>query len=123
MRERLQASLQDSCRPALQFAAQHAQKPACAPSAQERHLQDMPTSFWGDALKQLGIGAVLAAILIVYYQGESAKWEERQKIDEARWQQLFQQYTQDQSRALETIRACCQERNAILETRLGVASR
>ena len=75
----------------------------------------MPTATWGDALKQLGISAVLLAILFYYYQGESAKWQERQKTDEVRWQQLFAKYTDDQKQSLESIRECCRERNAQLE--------
>lgn len=81
----------------------------------------MPTSLIAlvqDSLKHLTISSVVVAILAIYYQGESTKWEERQKLDEKRWQQLFEQYAADQKSALETIRTCCRERGVqYLESR------
>lgn len=65
------------------------------------------TDFWKEAFKQLGISAVLVALLFTYYQGESEKWERMQAEDSKRWQQLFEKYTTDQAAALSTIRECC----------------
>lgn len=69
----------------------------------------MDKQFWSDALKQFGIGIVFAVMLMVYYNNENAKWERNQTDGNKRWEQLFQKYSDDQQRSMETIRACCME--------------
>lgn len=69
----------------------------------------MDKLFWGEALKQFGIGIVFAVMLMVYYNSENTKWERNQTESNKRWEQLFQKYSEDQRQSLETIRACCME--------------
>jgi hypothetical protein len=64
---------------------------------------------------KMGVGAVLAIILILYYQAESRRWDERMRVDEARWQELFKQYQAGTADAMKTIEACCQDRLQRLE--------
>lgn len=67
------------------------------------------------ALGQLGVGAVLAVLLMLYYQSETRRWDERAKTDEKRWEQLFLQYQAGTTDALKTIEACCHDRLLRLE--------
>lgn len=72
-------------------------------------------NFWSDAIKQLGISAVLCAMLFLYAQSESKRWDERMQVDETRWQKLFDQSQQSAKDALNTIQVCCHERLLKLE--------
>ena len=67
------------------------------------------------SLGQLGVGAVLAALLLLYYQAESRRWDERMRSDEKRWEALFQQYKEGTSEALKAIEVCCHDRLEKLE--------
>jgi len=71
--------------------------------------------FFTKTLGQLGVGAVLAVLLLLYYQSESRRWDERQAADEKRWEQLFNQYRADAQDARQTIEACCHDRLLKLE--------
>lgn len=67
------------------------------------------------SLGQLGVGAVLAVLLMLYYQSESRRWDDRMKADEKRWEQLFKQYKEGTSQALDAIEVCCHDRLKRLE--------
>ncbi len=69
----------------------------------------MEKLFSADMLKQLGISAVFAALLILYNNQENQKWQEQTINDQKRWEQLFEKYSADQERSLEVIRACCMD--------------
>ena len=72
----------------------------------------MDKSFWQEALKQFGVGIVFAAMLAIFYTNENAKWEKNAANDQVRWEAVLKQYSDDQKRAIETIRACCAENHA-----------
>lgn len=75
-------------------------------------------------LGKLGVGSVLALVLILYYSSESRRWDERMRSDEARWRDLFAQNREWTSEALRTIEACCNDRLRRLEDiEAGRASR
>lgn len=74
-------------------------------------IKDLAAKSFG----KLGVGAVLAVILILYYQAESRRWDERMRVDEARWQELFKQYQAGTADALKTIEVCCHDRLQRLE--------
>lgn len=69
----------------------------------------MDKNFWTEALKQFGISAIFAAMLAIFYSNENAKWEKAQTVENTRWEQLFQKYTEEQRQSMEAIRACCME--------------
>ena len=69
----------------------------------------MDKSFWKEALRQFGVGAIFALMLCIFYTNENAKWEKNTANDQLRWESVLQQYSDDQKRALEAIRACCTE--------------
>ncbi len=71
----------------------------------------MDKNFWTEALKQFGISAIFAAMLAIFYSNENAKWEKAQTVENTRWEQLFQKYTEEQRQSMEAIRACCMEHN------------
>ncbi|HOX53168.1 MAG TPA: hypothetical protein PKY05_16910 [Fibrobacteria bacterium] len=68
--------------------------------------------FWTEAIKQLGMSAVLAFMLFMFIQSESRRWDSRMEADEKRWNTLFEQYKNSTSEALRSIEACCQSRKA-----------
>ena len=72
----------------------------------------MDKTFWQEALKQFGVGIVFAVMLAIFYTNENAKWEKNAANDQVRWESVLKQYSDDQKRALETIRACCAENHA-----------
>jgi len=67
------------------------------------------------SLGQLGVGAVLALLLLLYYHSESRRWDDRMKADEKRWEKLFDQYREGTSQALKAIEICCHDRIQRLE--------
>ncbi len=71
----------------------------------------MDKNFWTEALKQFGISAIFAAMLAIFYTNETEKWEKAQTVENTRWEQLFQKYTEEQRLSMEAIRACCMEHN------------
>lgn len=71
----------------------------------------MDKNFWSEAIKQFGISVVFAAMLAIFYSNENAKWEKAQAVENTRWEQLFQKYTEGQRQSMEAIRACCMEHN------------
>lgn len=71
----------------------------------------MDKNFWSEAIKQFGISVVFAAMLAIFYSNENAKWEKAQTVENTRWEQLFQKYTEEQRQSMEAIRACCIEHN------------
>lgn len=71
--------------------------------------------FFLKSLGKLGVGSVLAILLMLYYHSESRRWDERMRSDEQRWQELFQQNREWTSEALQTIEACCNDRLRRLE--------
>lgn len=66
--------------------------------------------FWVEAIKQLGMSAVLCVMLTIYYQSESRRWDDRMQADEKRWSTLFEQYKSTTTDALRSIEACCNKK-------------
>ena len=60
-------------------------------------------------MKQFGIGVIFALMLAIFYTNENAKWEKNAANDQVRWESVLKQYSDDQKRALDAIRACCME--------------
>ena len=69
----------------------------------------MDKTFWQEALKQFGIGVIFALMLAIFYTNENAKWEKNAANDQVRRESVLKQYSDDQKRALDAIRACCME--------------
>ncbi|MFA6688863.1 MAG: hypothetical protein WCS18_05225 [Sphaerochaetaceae bacterium] len=67
------------------------------------------SNFWVAALKQLGVGIVFAVMLVIFYTHEQNKWDANAETEQKRWEQLFQQYVDDNKRSLDAIKACCYE--------------
>ena len=67
------------------------------------------------SLGQLGVGAVLAVLLLLYYYSESRRWDARMVEENRRWEALFSEYQQNNKDALKTIEACCNDRLRRLE--------
>ena len=83
--------------------------------AEDKAAVSLIKEFLSRSLGQLGVGAVLAVLLMLYYQSESRRWDDRMKADEKRWEQLFRQYREGTSQALDAIEVCCHDRLKRLE--------
>lgn len=66
-------------------------------------------------VEKLGVAGVLAVLLILYSQADTRRQAEQQRIDQARWEQLFAQYREDAAAYRQTIEACCHDRLIRLE--------